>query len=78
MYSSKFFKYTSTSSGRFRNCIKPLLGIKISIKVDNYGYQKIKYPILIYNHGYQKIKHPSIIYDCDSQFFLKSSFQLKL
>jgi hypothetical protein len=23
------------------------------VKVDNHGYQKIKYPVLIYNQGYQ-------------------------
>ncbi len=29
----------------------------MSIKVDNYGYQKLKYPVLIYNRGYEKIKY---------------------
>jgi hypothetical protein len=36
---------------------KPWLGIRLSIKVDNYEYQKLKYPVLIYNPGYQKIKY---------------------
>lgn len=35
---------------------KPLLGIKVGIKVDAHGYKKVKYLVLVYNCVYTKIK----------------------
>ncbi len=36
-----------------KNCTKPSLSINLGIKVDNYGYQKIKYINIISNHDSQ-------------------------
>ncbi len=36
-----------------KNCTKPSLSINLGIKVDNYGYQKIKYINITCNHDSQ-------------------------
>jgi hypothetical protein len=41
---------------------KPLLGIKVGIKVDNHGYKKVKYLVLVYNCDYPKIQWVQLLF----------------
>jgi len=41
--------------------------VRVDLRVNDDGSQKIKYPVPVYKCGYQKIKYPVPVYKCGYQ-----------